>query len=222
MLRGVGGGFGNHHDPFTLFRHLFTERDYAPLAHPGQLADGLLDVLGVVVTTRLDDQVLDATGDEQLPVDQVAQVASVQPVAHPNQRSGFWPAEIAGHHRLALDQHAALEALRKWFEPLVCHVDDSDLLPIDRGANGYQGAGPGSGVRRHGSTGRGQQIGVDVVHPGTPFTARDRHRNARLRKSVARREGAPAEAVGLEAAAELVDGGDSNGFRPHHRELDAG
>src|SRR5262249_42388559 len=72
-----------------------------------------LDVLGVVVATTDDDEVLGATTDVEAATSQIAKVAGVQPSLAQNRSSLLVVFEIALHHRRAPDDDFADSPLGK-------------------------------------------------------------------------------------------------------------
>src|SRR5438270_647143 len=79
----------------------------ASLNGPGGRSIRPLDVLGVDVAAAHDDEVLDAAADDQLAVDQVAEVAGAEPVVVEGGLGGVGPAVVAGGHRRPSDLQLA-------------------------------------------------------------------------------------------------------------------
>lgn len=73
-------GFGDHHQALLAAgRVRYAEHGHAALAYARQVADCLLEVVGVEVAAGADDELLRPASDVELAVGEVGMVASHQP-----------------------------------------------------------------------------------------------------------------------------------------------
>ena len=96
-----------------------------PLRTPG-ISDGFLDLLRIEMPAGANDDVLDATGNEDVAAGHVAAVAAIPPIAM-KQLSGLpFVAEVAACRRWTAELDPSLAALA---ELVSSFVDDADLVP---------------------------------------------------------------------------------------------
>src|SRR5690606_1178752 len=98
----VGGGLG-HHDHALAATPGDAEGDHVAGPHAVDPGDRALDVLGEHVPPGDDDDVLDATAEDELAVEEVREVAGAQPLAVEGRRGHVGPPVVTGHHRGAAD-----------------------------------------------------------------------------------------------------------------------
>ena len=128
---------GHHDQSFRAGSAIqrWEHRD-AAFPNPGERADGFLELLRVNVAPRALDEILDASGDEDVAAGDVTAIARLQPVAIDERSRLFGALEIALRRRRALELQPPLMAFWR-FAAVV--VDDADLMVRQRLAAGDDG-----------------------------------------------------------------------------------
>src|SRR5215813_4860109 len=103
------------------------EDDGAPLANASNFLDLPLDLLWVVISSVDDENVLEASGHEQLAVDQIAEVPGSKPSAfnHPRAATRLRIPEVSGRHRRSAQPNLSYLAVR---QAVAGFVEDSQLV----------------------------------------------------------------------------------------------
>ena len=161
-----------------------------PARTPSTSADGPLDVLGEDVAAADDDHVLEPAADDQLAVDQVAQVAGAQPAVVEGRGGGLGPLVVAGGHARCPGSRARPTS-RSAIDVARLGIDDPDLQAGRRRGRAWPAGGR---RRRRRSAGRGVALGLEdsagrPTSTRMPLTGRGTCRRWRPRPS--RRRGTP-------------------------------
>ncbi len=99
-----------------------AESRHAPLPDPVYRGGSLFHLLGYDVATADDDQVFPASGDEELPIGDVAEVAAVEESAVLMEaRVGF--AQVAGGGRGPSEEHPPNQSLGEGSPLVIGHAD---------------------------------------------------------------------------------------------------
>src|SRR5512135_2901309 len=123
-MRARSSGFVSRVSASTIRRSVPERGSLAANAvtPPLHLAGGFLQLHRVDVVAGADDQVFRAPGDEQLPADEVAEVAGVAPGTVDQTRGFLRIFEVAAGRRRPCELHPALRALAELAPALIDHA----------------------------------------------------------------------------------------------------
>ena len=126
--------FGQHHEPLGFAHGIgAAEHRHAAFADAGNVADRLLQIVGIDIASAADNDVLDATGDVDLAARDVSEVARVQPVVVEQLARLLRVPEVAAGGGRALEFETALYSITEFPAGT---VDDADLVSWQRPAAG--------------------------------------------------------------------------------------
>ncbi|MNZ63815.1 hypothetical protein D3C78_819690 [compost metagenome] len=210
LQRGAGAGvafagFGDHHQSLACRRGGGNaEHRHAAAAHAGQLADRLLQIVGVEVAAAADDQVLAAPGDVQLAAGEIGIVAGHQPVVMEQPGAGRRVAVVAAGGRGAAKLQVADLALRQRQAGV---VDDAQRVTGQRRTTGDEA----QRLVIVGRRGLGQAAGDErLAHHPVDLHATPRWRYGQphggFGEAIGRRQDLAAQAIAGKAIGETLQG----------------
>ena len=174
-----------------------AEHRHGSPANPGNVSDRLLDLVRIDVLTGPDDDVLDAPGDEDLAVSQIAAISGVEPtVVKELARLGL-VAEIARGCRWAAELKPSLAPLAERPAEI---VDNADLMIGNRLAAADDLHRIGRICSSFRNPAAAERLAADPVDDGRLARSRQRNGHRILGQSVDRRHRLRPEAIGREIA----------------------
>lgn len=191
----------------------------ASLADARRGAGGFLDLLRADVAARLNDDVLDAAGNEQLTIRPIAEIARIHPALVHHRARRLRVPEVTARHRRPAELHVPFGPLA---QRLSGCIDDANLMVGQRPATRHESQGMRIGrvCGAHLPTSF-ERLTDERLHAGGPIDRRHGERHRRLGKPVHRAHRARLEAKRRESSDETLNGVSAHCFRAVHRQAPA-